>query len=181
MSHGNALNGVIAGDHERQIQRFRDGGWKELDSERAAFVFEYIQCWSYAGAAREIGKDVKFANKMRIDPVVQACINDARTIFAIERQEFEHTFRNKLLESLEKFTGDRETRFTDSDGIVHSEYIDNPAAAMKCLDLIAKTAGSIGQEQSKGSGGVQVNINFSAVDGSRVPKEVTVEASEIDG
>lgn len=179
IEHG--LTGVVAGEVERKVALLREGGWKSLDPDRATYVLAYIENSSHASAAKSIGKDLAYANKMRSDPLVSACISDVQEVMLRERVNRRAIFEAKSMELLEKAMGERPVQ-TVVDGAVIETELDNLSVAKATLEMIAKSEGMIGSGMGgsgKGKGGVLVNINFGKVDGSTVPKEITViEAGE---
>lgn len=160
-------------DSSATIKELRKGGWEDLDNERKAFAYKYIESYDHCEAAAAIGKKRGDGLKLLRDPLVCAFLSDLQEAMG-ERSIIKRDFINvQWLKLLPKLMGEEEVMLgVDKDGLQLEGYKFHSADATRALTELSKSTNFYAD--GTGNGNVSININLAAL-GIDEDKGVTIE------
>jgi phage terminase small subunit len=124
----------------RQIDKAREDGWIDLEPDKRAFAYAYIDTYSHVDAARVIGRAGQGLRYMR-DPFVLALIRDLQQVVFEDHLIVDAYVKQKWMEVMPKLLGDEDIPMVDRDGnTVHGKkfHSTETVAALKELSRQAR-------------------------------------------
>ncbi|QGH73628.1 MAG: terminase small subunit [Podoviridae sp. ctpVR23] len=154
--------GSLLKDSNATIARNKENGYADLEANKKAFVFKYLEAYDLAEAASSVGVSRETARKWLREPLVSAFMSEWQQEMG-QRSVISRDFVNQMwLKLLPKVMGEEEVAMVDKEGMQYTAKEFDAVAATRVLTELSKST-NFYNEGSGSKAAVTVNIDLSAL------------------